>query len=362
MKLVICYALLLLFMVGGQGCSKKEAPAYPSSTSKPVDSTILNLPEEPYNYARVIFPQHIQAMFAFFDNTPADNPITDNGATLGRVLFYDKYLSVNNTISCGTCHKQSLGFSDGLAKSIGHAGAFTRRNSMPLLNLRFYRSGKMFWDERAGTLEEQVLLPFQDSIEMGMTLPSLLEKINSLAYYKPLFNKAFGSDDITADRISKALAQFLRSIVTYRSKYDMVKQGLASFTPQEAAGHLFFSRPGPFGACIECHGGGGANEFQQAFIPVRNPPSFENANDWGVYEITHEAADSSKFKIPSLRNVALGAPYMHNGSVATLHDMFNNNYHSFRLTEEQKENIIAFLNTLTDNDILTDPKFSDPFR
>ncbi len=359
---VLLLLMLPLVLTSLPMCKKKDSPAATPPVVTTTDTTLV-LPAVPYNYSSVQYPQHILTALTLFDNTPPDNPITDNGATLGRVLFYDKKLSINNNTACATCHQQSLAFSDGLATSVGHAGAHTRRNSMPLLNLRFYKSGKMFWDERTTSLEEQVLKPIQDPVEMGMTLTALLEKMNRLAYYKPLFNNAFGSEEITPERISKALSQFLRSIVTYRSKYDRMKQGLATFTAGEEAGHLFFRSTGPFGACADCHaGGGGTNEFQQAVAPVKNPPSFTNINDWGVYEITHLEADSSSFKIPSLRNVVHGAPYMHNGSVADLQSLFNNTYHRFELTPAQKENIIAFLNTLTDNDILTDPKFSNPFR
>jgi len=326
-------------------------------------SAILNLPNEPYNYANESYPSHIQSIISAFDNTPPNNPITNHGATLGRVLFYDKSLSLSKTVSCASCHKQEIGFSDSKIKSLGHAGGTTRRNSMPLLNLRFYRSGKMFWDERAATLEEQVLLPIQDNIEMGLTLDSLIHRLNKTNYYASLFNNAFGSTEITADRISKALAQFLRSIVTYRSKYDKVQQGMATYTPQEVEGQIFFNSTGPLGACADCHAGGAAtNHFQQAVIPIKNPADFFNTNDLGVFEATQNPDDSAKFKIPSLRNVPMTAPYMHNGAVASLDNLFNNNYHKFQLTTTQKQNIIAYLQALTDEEITRDVRFSNPFK
>lgn len=191
---------------------------------------VPDLPETPYNYSQITLPQHFsvnafpanlpQNAVTDNDNTPADNPITDAGATLGRVLFYERKLSANETVACATCHQQEFAFTDPLALSVGFEGGTTRRRSMSLINARFYESGKFFWDERADTLEDQVLEPIQDHVEMGLTLEELVTVVESQDYYPDLFTDAFGDSEVTTDRISRALAQFVRSIVSYRSKYD----------------------------------------------------------------------------------------------------------------------------------------------
>ncbi len=190
---------------------------------------VLNLPDTPFDYATLDLPAHfttnvpgqpLPTSIIGFDNTPSDNPITNDGATLGRVLFYDKKLSANGTISCASCHQQNKGFSDDATLSLGYNGGTTGRHSMTLINSRFYQRGRFFWDERAATLEEQVLMPLQDPVEMGMTLEQVISTVEQQAYYPDLFEKAFGSQEVDADRIAKALAQFVRSIVSYSSRYD----------------------------------------------------------------------------------------------------------------------------------------------
>jgi len=306
------------------------------------------LPSSPYEYTTA-FPAHIAAAVPQLDNTPASNPITNDGATLGRVLFYDKNLSFNNKISCGSCHKSENGFSDVEVKSNGFAGGKTARHSMPVLNLRFYRSGKMFWDERAATLEEQVLIPIQDGTEMGMTLTQLQTKLSALSYYPELFRKAFGTADVTSDRISKALAQFLRSIVTYQSKYDRVKQGSEQFTADEQAGEQLFLTAGP-APCGTCH----------------RPPMFLTSNPAGPFALADPddrgINNENRFKSGTLRNIAQTAPYFHNGSVASLEAMLGGNIPAHSVAPPDRPRLLAFLRTLTDNTVNTDVRFSDPFK
>ncbi len=160
-----------------------------------------------------------------FDNTPRDNPVTDAGATLGRVLFYDTRLSANNTVACGSCHHQSRAFVDPNRFSKGFEGKLTDRNAMSLVNLRYYPRGRFFWDERARSLEEQVLMPIQSKIEMGQDLTKLVEILAKDDKYPELFRKAFGDSPRSRQaRLARAMAQFLRSMVSYQSKYD---EGLA---------------------------------------------------------------------------------------------------------------------------------------
>ncbi len=193
------------------------------NTTTPVDpvAEVLNLPANPFNYANITQPAYLNAPNIQGQiNTPAGNAITDNGATLGRVLFYDKNLSINNTISCASCHKQANGFSDDAVLSKGFNGGNTGRNSMSLIDAKYYPNGRFFWDQRAASLEDQTLIPIQDMVEMGMTLPQLETKLKGLAYYPVLFNKAFGDNTITSAKIAAALSQFVRSIVSFQSKYD----------------------------------------------------------------------------------------------------------------------------------------------
>lgn len=315
------------------------------------------------------------------DNTPAGNPITNAGATLGRVLFYDKRLSANDTVSCGSCHQQARGFSDPARLSVGFAGGLTARHAMGLVDAKFYARGRFFWDERAATLEDQVLQPIQNATEMGMALPALEAKLAALPYYPALFQAAFGSPAVTSDRISKALAQFIRAMVSTQSKYDRAFQGgppnfPAVFTTQELHGLQLFAggsvAPGRTLRCDACHG-----------TPAQIAAQPENNGLDAV--VTDAGAGGGRFKVPSLRNVALRAPYMHDGRFATLDEVIEH-YSTgvkdspnlspqlrtppgpnggqavrFNLSAEEKAALRAFLETLTDTAIGSDPKFSDPF-
>ena len=170
------------------------------------------LPTTPHGYSDTSdWPLHFTdpaypfGAIATADNEPPTNPVTDAGATLGRVLFYDKRLSANDTVSCASCHQQDKGFSDPLPFSVGFEGELTGRHSMGLANARYYANGRYFWDERAATLEEQVLLPIQDSVEMGMPLPTLVDKLSETSFYAGLFENAFGTPEITSSRIRRSL-------------------------------------------------------------------------------------------------------------------------------------------------------------
>lgn len=351
--------LVLLFAIASvtvfQNCSKSDGSPANTPYYTTAVTSVLNLPSSPYSYV-MNYPSHIAAALTANDNTPADNPMTNDGATLGRVLFYDKNLSKNKTISCASCHQQRFSFDDTAVKSKGFAGGSTRRHSMAILNVRFYQSGKMFWDERAATLEAQALMPIQDATEMGMTLAELVDTVKAKSYYPELFKKAFGTTDITSDRIAKAIAQFGRSIVTYRSRYDQVKQGQAVFTADEAAGETLFTTPpppppgGPVPpSCNTCH----------------SAPMFitSNGRPFGLADATDQGINNTgNFKSGSLRNIAMTAPYFHNGSVTTLNLTFRSNIPAHTVPNADVPKFVAFLQTLNDNEIITDVKFADPFR
>ena len=340
-----------------------------TETAAQINELTLFLPSQPFNYSNPDLPAHFTAnRVQNADNTPANNPTTDAGATLGRVLFYDKNLSANNTISCGSCHIQANGFSDPDQLSTGFAGGLTGRHSMSLANARYYRNGRFFWDERAATLEQQVLMPIQDSVEMGLTLNELVSRVSAQEYYPELFADAFGTPTVTSDRISRALAQFVRSMVSYESKYDVgLQTNFANFTREENRGRrIFFDRNE--GNCVACHG-------TDAII------SNQARNNGLDATTTDSGAGGGEFKAPSLRNIALTEPYMHDGRFQTLAEVVafynngvqnhpnldplleNNNGQPRRLNlnAQDQADLIAFLNTLTDNEFITDTKFSDPF-
>ncbi|NET33422.1 MAG: cytochrome-c peroxidase [Cyanothece sp. SIO1E1] len=355
----------------------------------------LNLPPAVFNYANIDLPEHYKSAEANeADNTPDYNRITDMGATLGRVLFYDDKLSANNTISCASCHNQGAAFSDPRKFSIGLHGESTRRNSMTLINSRYYENQAFFWDERASTLEEQVLMPIEDHIEMGMTLDSLERKLQKLAYYQVLFRNAFGSEKVTSQKISLALSQFTRSIVSYNSKFDegFIAAGFPedeeqmpdfpNFTRMENLGMDIFYRGRNGGTCLYCHG-----TPQHVNDIAKNNGLDLSYSDKGKGEVTGRASDNGLFKVPSLRNIAKTAPYMHDGRFETLREVVDHYSDSvqnhpnlnfrlktlddgeegdaqvlrLRLSEEEKEALIAFLHTLTDEKVTTEEKYSDPF-
>jgi len=347
-KKSIVLVSLVVIVVVFQQCSKKDSSRSAAATSTELQPV---LPATPFTYAGIAYPAHVAAALTLTDNTPADNPITDDGATLGRVLFYDKQLSKNNTVSCASCHKQAESFTDNSVLSTGFAGGLTARHSMPLLNVRFYGSGKMFWDERAATLEKQALQPIQNTTEMGLTLAELESKVSALSYYPPLFKKAFGSTAIDSVKIAKAIAQFVRSIVTYQAKYDKVKQGLATFTPDEAAGEQLFLNAAP--TCAGCH----------------KPPMFLTSEPAAPFALMdpndHGINNENRFKAGSLRNAGLKTSLFHNGSIANVQAMLAGTGRppipAHTVAPGDVAKLLAFINTLSDATILTEPKFSNPF-
>ncbi len=342
----------------------------------------LQLPATNYNYAAPVLPTNflVNPILAE-DNTPANNTNTDAGAMLGRALFYDRRLSTNQTIACASCHQQAHGFSDPRQFSVGFDGSVGTRNSMGLSNARWYQRKHFFWDERANTLEDQTLMPIQNPIEMGMTLGALTNRLAAEPFYTNLFAQAFGSTDVTTNRISRALAQFVRSIVTTQSKYDLgLTNNFANFTAQENTGRqIFFGQNGSRATCALCHL---TDNFVQTGGIDNNGLEFPYV-DTGIGGITGNAGDMGKFKVPSLRNIELTAPYMHDGRFTNLEQVvefynsgvvFNanltpplraaggNSALRLNLTADQKTALVAFLKTLTDTNLANDVKLSDPFN
>jgi cytochrome c peroxidase len=315
-------------------------------------------------------------------NVPADNPTTKQGVYLGRVLFYEQKLSTNNTISCGSCHKQQYAFTDPHPFSRGFDGTPTKRNVMSLQNLLWVRN--FFWDGRAGSLEQQAAVPLTDMHEMGQPLILSAQKLQQTKNYPALFNAAFGSDTITPDRIVKALSQFERTLISAGSAYDRYLNGKYKPTSQELNGMaLFFNEPEPNGdsrgaGCGHCHGG--PKIFNELY---ENNGLDSLPADAGRENITGMQMDFGRFRVVTLRNIALTAPYMHDGRFNTLEEVLehynshvqasptlspfvrnnSNQLHgkSLMLTGTEMRDIVAFLHMLTDSAFVNNPQFANPF-
>ena len=342
------------------------------------DSPIPYLPEEPFDYD-LPFTNYL------FYNIPAVNEtareinkeITSEKATLGRVLFYDKKLSANEEISCATCHKQEFAFADNQSLSKEINGAITTRN-VPNLNDLGWRAWfqptklTLFWDARENDLEKMVLQPIVHAEEMGNNMAFLIEHLSRTPYYTPLFEDAFGDPTVTQERIGEALAQFTRSLSVFDSKYDKAMDGKVSFSEAELAGLELFKEN-----CAICH----RTEQFRMVTPVSNSmPSSDPG--WG--DITGNSDDIGKFRSPSLRNIELAAPYMHTGRIQTLEEVIafysdsipqppvvpvyyspttgdTINLGGMDFNAEERQNLLAFLKTLTSEELVMHEKFSDPF-
>jgi cytochrome c peroxidase len=338
-----------LLRAGAGLAAPPKVPSLPAQTAGYVQYSVTNRP-----------PQYLNGPSAL-DNTPAENLTTDAGATLGRVLFYEKRMSHDNSTACASCHKQSKGFSDQNQFSAGINGQLTGRHSPGLTNVTFYESGQMFWDERATSVEDQALKPIQSPTEMGSTLTEVVAKLSQTTFYATLFQAAFGTPEVTPDRIAKSIAQFERSMISYNSKYDAYLNGQATLTPSEAAGETLFNNAA---RCSACH----STAAQVGDFP----------HNVGLDVVpTDPGAGDGRFKTPSLRNVAVRGRFMHDGRFATLQEVVQ--FYSsgvqdgplldprlqgpvqLNLTPQQISDIVAFMNTLTDNAFLTNSMFSDPF-
>lgn len=322
---------------------------------------------------------------------PADNPLTAEAVALGRRLFYDPRLSAAGTVSCSTCHIQRLAFTDGRATSVGVSGRPLAFNSMTLANL-IWGPQRFFWNGRAASLEEQALVPIEHADEMAQDLGRLVAQLSADASYRELFETAYG--ETSPDTIARALASFVRTLISSNSRYDQFLRGEIALEAQEELGRkLFMAHPDVKvslrGAnCIDCHSQfltGGFSARYDGF--ANNGLDDEEHLQPGLQLVTGSPAHRGLFKVPSLRNIALTAPYMHDGRFTTLEQVLDHYDRgiqnsstlspliveadnrgtagegriSLHLTPEEKAAIIAFLHTLTDQDFVTAERFSDPF-
>jgi len=336
-------------------------------------------------------------------SVPPDNPMTDAKVELGRHLFYDTRLSVNGKSSCATCHKQELAFTDGRAVSVGTTGQLHPRGSMSLVNIAY--NATLTWSNpQMKKLEEQALIPMLgvNPVELGMKVgDGFLPMLQADAKYRALFSQAFPKeeDPFTLKNVTKALACFERSIISARSPYDRYHYGGddAAVSASAKRGEILFFNQHL--SCFRCHGGFNFSDATTSEISVGRDVEFHNtglynlaaalsfpATNLGIYEHTQLAADVGKFKAPTLRNIAITAPYMHDGSIATLADVLDhyaaggrtisqgpnagigrNNPNKdeliggFTLSPQNRTDLIAFLESLTDEEVRHDPKFANPW-
>jgi cytochrome c peroxidase len=325
-------------------------------------------PEEEYSTTpyNLIIPTNLPRAIL-----PEDNPLTEEGVNLGKELFSDGLLSRDGSVSCNSCHQQGSAFSDKDAKfSLGVDGRIGTRNSMPLFNLFYHQKG-FFWDGRADSLRHQALIPIEDPLEMDETLENVILKINSKEKYRNLFYAAFEDSVATEERLGLALEQFMFTLISGNSKYDKVQRGEEQFTESEKRGEeLFFGEFDPTdetkGAdCFHCHGS--ANFSNHDFM---NNGLDKKSEDGGRFNVTEELNDRGAFKTPSLRNVAVTAPYMHDGRFETLEEViehYNSNVktslsldanmfkikNGIGLNQNEKQDLINFLKTLTDEEFIS---------
>ncbi len=291
---------------------------------------------------------------------PADNALTKERIALGDKLFHDTILSIDGTISCAACHVVEFAFSDDVDLSRGFEGRLGKRNSMPLFNLAW--KDQFFWDGRAKTLREQVLEPIQDHLEMAANLDRVIYRLNRSKIYRDDFKKAYGPGQITKKKLGLALENFLLTIVSHDSKYDRVVAKKETFTKPEKRGHSLFFTPHQKGGagCFECHSGPHFSDFE-----FRNNglSLADDLRDFGVFKVTGKEEDRLKFATPSLRNILITEPYMHDGRLAKIEDVvkhYNSSLHKspsldpklkaegLGLSKDDQAALVAFLKTLTD--------------
>ncbi len=386
------FTLLTLFALSGllTSCLKDNVAVQEFNYTDQEFSVIsrdLNLPIDRDDYL-VHLPQHMMGK-GFIPPS-----INSAKATLGRVLFYDTKLSRNNSVSCASCHKQELAFSDDLAFSKGFDGQLTKRNSLPLASTANFEASYggggafnglkagFFWDERAQSIHDQSKLTIQDDIEMGMDMNALPGKLANEEYYHILFKKAYGDDIINENRILESIQEFVNAFFCVDSKFDeglnRTNDPFSSFpnysTAENLGKSLFMQH------CASCH----SRDMSTLSTVVANNGLDAVYADKGLGGISGREQDEGLFKVPFLRNVALTAPYMHDGRFATLADVVEH-YSSgiqanpnldpllyspsapgqamqMNFTQDQKQALVAFLQTLTDYNFIQDARFSDPFK
>lgn len=359
---------VLLFIISCKD-DRKTNPGPQTSTD------LTDIPYNPVGYDLVVYDSFPEIQI------PADNPLTVKGVELGRMLFYDTRLSSDNSMSCASCHLPMSSFTDNLAVSTGVTLEEGKRSSMSILDIAFNNNG-FFWDGRSATLEEQALLPVEDPIELHENWDNVIKKLKEDEDYPALFREAFGidnTDEITKELAAKAIAQFERTVISPgNTKFDKVMRGEDEFSDEELDGFLMWiDYPFdmiPDAECGHCHSFHlfTTNEYHNNGLD--EAPNMTEFEDLGLGAVTGKITDNGKFRVPTLRNIELTAPYMHDGRFETLEEVVehydsggkfspnkNELMRNLELTEYQKSALVAFMKTLTDVDVIQDPKFSNPF-
>jgi len=329
----------------------------------------------PFHQAPAAYDLEEPELFFKMKN-PEGNPLTEEGVELGRHLFYDPILSLDSTFSCSSCHRQELAFTDGLALSVGLRGRVGKRSAPSLVNMGYHYKG-LFWDARSPSLEEQALHPVEDSLEMAAQWPEVIRRLQNHPNYPRRFRQAFGikKQDISREWVARALSQFQRTIISSDSKYDRKIRGEAAFTLAEQRGmSIFFDSSDtlPFSECGHCH-----TDPLFTHLGLENngiDPQNTEGIDKGKGALSGKAFENGQFKVPTLRNIALTAPYMHDGRFETLEQVIDHyaggghpgpnvspNVRPLTLSEQDKKDLIAFLNTLTDSTLIIKKEYGSPF-
>lgn len=376
------HLLILLLALICACCNDDETPPPPPPAEKPdIDLTDIEYAPTPYD-----FPT---PMFFPAPNLPTDNPLTHEGIELGRRLFYDPILSADSTMSCSSCHNPATSFADNLATPFGIDGEAGPRNTMALINLAFVPGLEFNWDGKFPDLATQAIEPVENPIELHEDWDNVEEKFRCHPTYPEYFRKAFGiesSNDITREHVTRALEQFELTFVSSDSYYDRavvrVEPGVF-LNDDEFRGMELFQAEGSTGEkdaqCWHCHSFGGGIKtlftnggyFNNGLDSVGSLNEFD---DFGRGDVTGDFGDNGRFKSPTLRNIALTAPYMHDGRFATLEEVMDHygdgghfapNVDAFvpliDLDEGEKADIIAFLHTLTDTIFTQNPDYQNPF-
>jgi len=382
-------AILLGTVLMLSSCQKESTAVDYTANEYEELSKSLNLPGELHNYI-VDVPEHINAG-AFFLIAPIQLNKANHTATLGRVLFYDELLSRNGTVSCGSCHVQTAGFAHNEALSQGFDGENGTRNSLALgttaMGLTTSYGGStegealagFSWDDSVHSMEEQTQAAIENPSEMGMTMEAIVERVKSIAYYDILFRKAFGENEINEENLLKAITQFVNAISSNESRFDEgmnqtlnVNEDFANYTASENLGKSLYNTN-----CASCHGA--KHDF--TVKAVANNGLDQVYTDQGKGAKTGNSSDMAIFKVPFLRNIGLSGPYMHDGRFASLEEVVdfysenvkehinlspelresNGQVKKMNFTEVQKTALVAYMETLTDQEMIKDEKFSIPF-
>lgn len=360
-KLRFLFALLFLVFIA-VSCADIQPAPYPLGAVVNTNNTTPYDLDIPVNMPPMAIPE--------------DNPMTVEGVALGRKLFYDPILSNDSTQSCGSCHAQAYGFTDSLNRwSVGIDGLEGDKNAMAIINLGY--ASEFFWDGRSIGMEAQAREPVINPIEMHDTWDNVEDKLNAHDTYPALFEEIFGSDPISEDMVVKVIAQFERTLISGNSEYDkFLRQEPNSFGNLELEGLAIFNDER--GDCFHCHPVSGGL-FTDHDYRNNGLDSVFDPENYGRFDVTGDTLEKGAFKTPTLRNIALTAPYMHDGRFQTLEEVLDHYsegvvasasihptmYHQGRglnlnMTQAEKDALIAFLNALTDTTFLNNPEFADP--